>query len=94
MFIILLIAIIFVLAPVAQAYAKRLNAPDVPGIKPADLARLREEMDLLAAQVNRLQDEQSFMLKLLSENPPRREIGPESEPRPRAPERLDDDRSN
>jgi hypothetical protein len=67
MFILLLFAIIFVLAPVAQAYAKRLNPPDVPGVKPGEIARLREEMEMLASQVSRLQDEQSFMLRLLSE---------------------------
>jgi hypothetical protein len=66
-FLLLIFAIIFVLAPVAQAYAKRLNPPDVPGVKPGEIARLREEMEMLAAQVSRLQDEQSFMLRLLSE---------------------------
>lgn len=64
----LLIAIIFVLAPVAQAYARRLNPPDVPGVKPGEIARLREELEQLAAQVSRLQEEQSFMVHLLSES--------------------------
>jgi hypothetical protein len=67
---ILLLAILFILAPVAQAYARRLNAPDVPGVKPGEVARLREELEQLAATVSRLQDEQSFMVKLLSEQRP------------------------
>ncbi|HEX8904085.1 MAG TPA: hypothetical protein VF771_04545 [Longimicrobiaceae bacterium] len=33
----------------------------------AELARLREEVDTLTAQVVRLQDEQSFMMRLLTD---------------------------
>jgi len=79
---ILLLAIIFVLAPLAQAYAKRLSGPDVPpGIHPGDVARLREEVDALAAQVNRLQEEQSFMLRLMSEGEkPRLQRGGDQDP--------------
>jgi len=33
----------------------------------AELARLREEVDALTAQVVRLQDEQSFMMRLLTD---------------------------
>jgi hypothetical protein len=68
--ILIIIAIIFILAPIAQGYARRLNPPDLPGISPRDVARLREELDQLIAQVSRLQDEQSFMLRLLSEGDP------------------------
>jgi hypothetical protein len=82
LFILMIIAIVFVLAPIAQAYAKRLNPPDVPGVKPGEIARLREEMELLAAQVNRLQDEQSFMVRLLSEGTPPA-LGPETKKPPR-----------
>jgi hypothetical protein len=71
MFLILIVAIVFVFAPIAQAYAKRLNPPDVPGVKAGDIARLREELELLSAQVTRLQDEQEFMLRLLSDGEPR-----------------------
>jgi len=68
MSLILLLAVLFVLAPIAQAYARRLSGPDVPpGLHPGDVARLREEVEALAAQVNRLQDEQSFMLRLMTE---------------------------
>jgi hypothetical protein len=76
---ILLLAIIFVLAPVAQAYARRLNPPDVPGVKPGEIARLREELEQLAATVNRLQDEQSFMVRLLSEQRPTGSLPPSTD---------------
>lgn len=79
--ILLLFAIIFVLAPVAQAYAKRLNPPDVPGVKPGEIARLREELDQLAATVGRLQEEQSFMVRLLSEQRSAGSLPPQAEPR-------------
>jgi hypothetical protein len=63
----IILAIIFILAPLAQGYARRLNPPELPGVNPRDVGRLREEVDQLTAQVNRLQDEQSFMLRLLTE---------------------------
>jgi hypothetical protein len=75
----MLLLIIFVLAPMAQAYARRLNPPDVPGVKPGEIARLREELELLAAQVNQLQDEQSFMLRLLTEGERKRPLLDEGE---------------
>jgi hypothetical protein len=80
-FILLIIAIVFVFAPVAQAYAQRLNPPDVQGVKPDEIARLREELELLSAHVSRLQEEQSFMLRLLSQEAPRRALE-EGSPRP------------
>lgn len=67
MSLLIIFAFIFVFAPIAQAYARRMNQPQVPGASPADVARLREEMDQLVAQVTRLQDEHSFMLRLLTE---------------------------
>jgi hypothetical protein len=100
-FLLLVLLIVFVLAPMAQAYAKRLNPPDVPGVKPNEIARLREEVDQLAATVNRLQDEQSFMLRLLSEPreagslPPRtdvRDAAPPVAPRERPQEQPRDPR--
>lgn len=73
MTVLIIFAIIFVLAPIAQAYARRLNPPELPpGADPRELARLREELDQLAAQVARLQEEQSFMVRLLSEGEARR----------------------
>jgi hypothetical protein len=63
----IIIAMVFVLAPLAQGIGRRMNPPELPGVSPHDVARLREELDQLAAQVGRLQDEQSFMLRLLTE---------------------------
>ena len=65
--ILLIFAFIFVLGPIAQAYAKRLSQPLPPGVAPPELARLREEVDRLNAEVSRLSDEQSFMVRLLSD---------------------------
>lgn len=63
----LFLAIIIVLAPLASAAARRLERRELPGASPADVARLREELEQLSAHVNRLQDEQSFMIRLLSD---------------------------
>jgi hypothetical protein len=43
------------------------NAPQLDPQHTAELARLREEVDQLGAQLLRLQDEQSFMMRLLAE---------------------------
>ncbi len=52
----------------------------------AELARLREEMDQLAAQVVRLQDEQSFTMRLLTEGGERPAALPAAaDPAPRTP---------
>lgn len=69
MMVLLIIAIVFVFGPIAQGYAKRLDRqlPADGGATHAEIARLREEVDQLSAQVNRLQDEQAFTLRLLSE---------------------------
>jgi cell division protein FtsB len=69
MTVLLIMAIVFILSPIAQGYAKRLNQqlpPDSAAAR-AEVARLREEVDQLSAQVTRLQDEQAFTLRLLSE---------------------------
>jgi cell division protein FtsB len=52
----------WVLSGAAGRDAARLD----PG-HTAELARLREEMDQLSAQVARLQEEQSFTMRLLAE---------------------------
>lgn len=72
MIVLLIIAIVFVLGPIAQGYAKRLDhqLPADGGAARAEIARLREEVDQLSAQVSRLQDEQAFTLRLLSEGRP------------------------
>ena len=48
----------------------------------AQIKRLREEMDGLHAEVRRLAEEQSFMVRLLSEGTPAREV---ALPAPQAP---------
>jgi hypothetical protein len=73
----IILAVIFIVAPIASAYAKRLERPLPDGNVIGELARLREEVDRLSAQVNRLEEEQGFMVQLLSEEqrpllPPRR----------------------
>lgn len=42
----------------------------------AELARLRDEVDQLTAQVVRLQDEQAFTMRLLTDGSPRPAAGP------------------
>ncbi len=65
---ILILAIIFVLAPVARAYAGRIRHEEraLPGASPEEVARLREEVDRLGSEVARLTEEQGFMLRLLA----------------------------
>ena len=43
------------------------GTPEIEARHTAEIARLREEMDQLAAQVLRLQDEQTFMTRLLTD---------------------------
>jgi hypothetical protein len=68
-FIFIILIIVFVLAPIARAYADRLGRELPPGsdASAAEIARLREEVERLALDVSRLQDEQSFMVRLLEE---------------------------
>ena len=47
------------------SYGSRVQALD-PG-QTAEIARLRDEVDQLTAQVVRLQDEQTFMMRLLTD---------------------------
>ena len=48
----------------------------------AQIKRLREEMDGLQAEVRRLAEEQSFMVRLLSEGTPAREAALPAAPAP------------
>lgn len=78
----LIIVIIFVLAPIANAYAKRMSRPGLPAADAAELGRLREEMDRLGAQVAKMDDQQSFMLRLLEDGTPDSQLPP-GRPEPR-----------
>lgn len=64
----IIFATIFVLAPIAKAYADRISRQtlDSPEVR-NELARLRDEVERLNGQVARLEDEHSFMVKLLGD---------------------------
>jgi hypothetical protein len=66
---VIILAIVFVLGPIAKAYAERISRDLPPGAdpSPAELARLRDEVERLSAEVSRLHDEQSFMVRLLTD---------------------------
>jgi hypothetical protein len=68
-FVLLILVIIFIGGPIAKAYADRISRELPAGSDPgrAEIGRLREEVERLALEVSRLQDEQSFMVKLLEE---------------------------
>jgi hypothetical protein len=59
------------------------GSPELPAAHTAELARLRDEVDQLTATVVRLQDEQSFMMRLLTDGSGRPE---EAGAQPEAPE--------
>lgn len=65
--VLIIFAFIFVLGPIARAYAQRLTNELPPGADPEQLARLKDEVERLSGEVARLHDEQSFMVRLLSE---------------------------
>ena len=59
---------VFVLAPIAKAYADRIGrqTPLEDGAR-VEIARLREDVERLSGQIARLEEEHSFMVKLLDE---------------------------
>jgi hypothetical protein len=64
-YLILLLIAAFLARWVIEAFdGGRTQLPPGDG---AELARLREEVDLLTSEVQRLSDEQSFMVRLLAE---------------------------
>jgi hypothetical protein len=67
--VLIIFTIVFVLGPIARAYADRLtreSGNEPIGIGP-EVLRLREEVERLSLEVARLQDEQSFMVRLLTD---------------------------
>ncbi len=66
---ILIFVLIFVVAPIAKAYADRISGQIPPGDPTAgrELARLKDEVERLSSEVTRLNEEQSFMLRLLTD---------------------------
>lgn len=74
--VLLIFVLIFVIAPIAKAYADRISGQLPPG-DPAEgreVARLKEEVERLSSEVTRLSDEQSFMLRLLTDGERRKMI--------------------
>ena len=69
-FLLIIFGTIFVLAPIARAVADRISSEVRPEAMPdrAELRRLREEVERLSSDVARLQEEQSFMVRLLDES--------------------------
>jgi len=65
----LIFAVIFVLGPIARAYAQRISQELPPGLhgEMAEMAKLRDEVDRLGQEVARLQEEHSFMVRLLTD---------------------------
>jgi hypothetical protein len=69
MFTILIIfGTVFVLAPIAKAYADRIGrSMPLDDASRAEIGRLRDEVERLSGQVARLEEEHSFMVKLLDD---------------------------
>ena len=65
--VLIIFAFIFVLGPLAKAWAERLSNGLPPGADPEQLARLKEDVERLSGEVARLNEEQSFMVRLLSD---------------------------
>lgn len=72
---------------VAQGVGARAARPEL-GDAQAEVARLREEVDALSAEVRRLSDEQSFLVRLLgapAESPPNPAPAPGGAPNQESP---------
>lgn len=65
--ILIIFASIFVLGPIAKAYADRISRqlPPEADTMRAEISQLREEVERLSGQVSQLQDEQGFLVRLL-----------------------------
>ena len=73
---ILILIVIFVVAPLAGALAKRLESgstgpPSLPGgADPERLERLESQVEVLAERVHELAEHQEFLTRLLEGTPP------------------------
>jgi hypothetical protein len=67
--VLIIFTIVFVFGPLAKAMAERLSREGLPAPSqsPGEMAALREEVERLSREVARLQDEQSFMVRLLGD---------------------------
>ena len=66
--ILIVLILIFVLGPIASAYAKRIERGGVEEKRLTGEVRvLKEEVDRLQHEVHRLLEEQSFMVRMLEE---------------------------
>ena len=61
-----LVLLAYLVRWVAQGWAGR-GSPELEAQHTAEIARLRDDVDQLLAQVTRLQDEQAFLTRLLAE---------------------------
>ena len=68
-FVLILIAIIFLGAPLAAAAGRRLEreGSQLNQASLAEIGRLRDEVERLSGEVHRLQEEQSFIVNLLGD---------------------------
>jgi hypothetical protein len=66
--ILIIFLLIFVLGPIASAYAKRIGSsnPEAERLT-GEVRALKEEVDRLQHEVHRLLEEQSFMVRMLEE---------------------------
>jgi hypothetical protein len=88
---ILLVVLAYLARWVASGWGER-GRTEIEARHTHEIARLREEMDQLQAQVLRLTDEQSFLTRLLAEGraPPEGELSP---PEAAAPDEPNPERS-
>jgi cell division protein FtsB len=63
----LLLAFVYLARLVASSWGERGSRGAIDPGHTAELVRLREEVDQLQAQVTRLTDEQSFLMRLLDQ---------------------------
>ncbi|MDR0788137.1 MAG: hypothetical protein LBG44_09760 [Gemmatimonadota bacterium] len=74
-FSVIFFGLVFVGAPIARAIATRIGGrPHSDAETAGELTRLRDEVSQLSGQLARLEEEHSFMVKLLEANGSRRSL--------------------